>query len=117
MGVLSSVVFCLRFSNSVALRFHALRALQFPPRPPRSPRLPLPASTPYCCSLMRCPLTLTKWYTTIKAMAATPRPFERLVSVPSDIIWGQESALPHRTYWAGWNEDDAKKQDGDGRCV
>lgn len=40
----------------------------------------------HCCSLMRRPLTVTKWYATMRSIAATPSPFERSVRLPSEII-------------------------------
>jgi len=40
-------------------------------------------------SSIRFPLTAIKWYSTIQAIAATPRPLERLVRVVSEIMVGK----------------------------
>ena len=44
-----------------------------------------PIVFPPCASILF-PLTAIKWYTTIKSIAETPRPFERFVNVVSEIM-------------------------------
>jgi hypothetical protein len=52
-------------------------------------------------SSIRRPLTDTKWYTTMNAMAATPRPFDRFISVVSEIIVSRGVVGAEIELW-GW---------------